>query len=893
MSARIVGLILRVYPPGFRRRHGDEFRSDTLAQRKRAGKGVWAGLVFWVRTLPDLLGSAVRLRLSRRDGLNDPGTLHPRAALPGGIELMHSLAQDLKFATRSLLATPLVSLAIVITLALGIGTNSAIFSVVDSVLLKPFDYTNPDELVYFHARGPAGGLDRMAFSGGMLNRLRETVDSFTDIAAVTTIQQNLTGVSAPEQVQVGWASPNLFAMLGAEPALGRSFERDEVEGRAMLSHRTWQTTLAGDPDVVGRVIQLDGVPYTVVGVVGADFALHVGTRPLEIDVWKVPDTAWANGDIWNSFGTTFGLLTLVGRLDPEITLASAQREVDAFAASIRADHSEYDAMGWEIWLRPLRETVVVEVRPTLLMLLGAVGFVLLIACANVANLLLIRAGRREREISLRMALGAGRGRVIRLMLVESALLATVGGGAALLLAQIGTRMVASMAAAEIPRLGAVGVDSRVLAFTVVLALLCSVVFGLVPALRASRGDLSGAFRDARASTGRGRHRLSRGLAVTQIALSLVLLIGAGLLLASLSRLQQVQLGIRSQDLLTFSISLPGTRYEWPEGTGRFFNDFEERIAALPGARTAGVMWPLPLSASGWSGEFDGGIVEPESNTHARYVLATPDVFETIAIPLVDGRLYANDDSEFVVVVSSNLAERTWPGESAIGRTLRADPWGRGPTEFEVVGIAADVRYASLREPADETIYFDARNWSWVDWEVDVVVRADVTPASLVDPIREELAVLDAEIPIAEVRLMSAYIDDGMADGRFALRLIGLFAAVAVLLALVGLYGVLSSAVAERTREIGIRMALGSSRRQVLHMVVGSGLRLTVLGLALGVAGAIGLTRFLATFLYEVTATDVTTFAAVSAAMLLVGALASYLPARRATRLDPMAVLRTD
>ena len=612
--------------------------------------------------------------------------------------------------------------------------------------------------------------------------------------------------------------------------------------------------------------------------------VQMGSRPIKVDVWKVPDSQWANGDVWNEFGTPYRLLTVIGRLRPDASLAVAQREIDVFAANIRSEHSEYADMGWEVRLRPLRDSVVSAVRPTLLMLLGAVGFVLLIACANVANLLLVRGRKRKREVSLRMALGSGRGRVVRLMLVESLLLAFAGGTFGLLLALAGTRMLTSLAAADIPRLADVEVDGRVLVFTMLVSLVCPLVFGLIPALRASSGDLSQTLREVRSSTSARRHWVSRALAVAQISLSLVLLIGAGLLTASLTRLQQVQTGIVTDDVLTFSISLPGTRYDWPAGTGRFFRQFEERIEALPGVRSAGVIWPMPLSGNRWGGNYDGGDIEPEANITARYALATAGVFETMGVAVLDRRLYSEDDSEHVVVVSQALVERTWPGESPIGRTLRADPWGRGPTEFQVVGVAADVRHTSLREPAEEVIYFDANHWSWVDWEVDVLVRADGAASSLVEPVRAELATRDAEIPMAEVRLMTAVVDDGLAASRFALSLIGLFAVVAAVLALIGLYGVLSSAVADRTREIGIRIALGSTKRHLLRMVVGSGLRITLVGLGLGVAGAFGLTRFLAAFLYGVTATDTGTFVAVSLAMLLVGTLASYLPARRATRL---------
>ena len=758
------------------------------------------------------------------------------------------------------------------------------------MLLRPFDYRNPEELVYFHARGSATEGERMGFSGGMVQRLRAAESGFSDIAAATEIQQNLTGVPVPEQVEVAWVTQNLFALLGVEPAVGRRFSVDDPEGLVMLSYRTWQRTFSGDPDAVGRGVELDGIPYTIVGVLPADFQLHISPQPYEIDFWKLPDNHWPNGDLWNALGPEFGLLSVVGRLAPGTPIEQAQQQIDAFAEGIRTEHPGYGEIGYEIWLRPLRERVVSEVRPTLLMLLGAVGFVLLIVCANVANLLLVRAGRRAREVSLRLALGCGRGRIVRLLLGESVLLALAGGAAGLALAFAGTRTLAAMRGDAIPRLAGVTVDGRVLAFTLVVSLMCPLIFGLAPALRASRHALSSALRDVRSSAGRGRQRATNALVVAQIALSMILMVGAGLLAASLTRLQSVPTGIETNDLLTFSISLPGTRYEWPQETGRFYSEFEERLETLPGAQSAGVIWPMPLSGSNWSGSYDGGSVEPQQNHQARYVLATPGALETVGIAVADGRTFEASDSEYVVMVSRNVAERAWAGGSAIGRTLRANPWGRGLEEFEVIGVVGNARYGGLREPADETVYFDARSWSWVDWEVDVVVRADGAPLGLVPSIQQQVAAMDAELPIAEVRLMTAYVDDNLAESRFALSVVGLFAAVAVALALIGLAGVLSFAVIERTREIGIRVAMGSTSRGILRMVVGSGLRLTIVGLTLGMLGAAALTRFLSGFLYGVTATDPLTFASVCGGVLLLGAIASYVPARRATRLNVLAAL---
>jgi predicted permease len=489
-------------------------------------------------------------------------------------------------------------------------------------------------------------------------------------------------------------------------------------------------------------------------------------------------------------------------------------------------------------------------------------------------------------------LGSSRAAIARLLLAEAFLYALLGGGLGVGIGWGAIQAIAAFRPENLPPLGTPSLHAPVLGFALSLMLGSIAIFGLAPAFSAARGSSAGLLLSGARSTGSRRQmRLSRSLVVLQLSLSLVLWIGAALLTTSLARLAEVHPGFDYDDVLAFSISVPGTKYRRPDATDRFFRELETRIESLAGVRSAGVVWPLPLSKRVWSNIYEAGGVREQDRAYAEYRLATPGFFETMSIPLREGRNFSPADPHHVVIVSRALAEHAFPGGSAVGRALRATPWGGGLESFEVIGVAADVRYADLREPPRETIYFDSRGWSWNDWEVDFVVAVSAEPESYVPGIRDELARLDPTVPLARPRPMSAYVADHLAQNRFALTLIGLFAVIAGALAVIGLYGVVSCLVSESRREIGIRMALGCDRTGVLRWVFRQCAILIALGIVLGTAGSLGLTRFIAALLVGVTATDIGTFAAMGAILALVASAACYVPARRAAKVDPMSVLR--
>jgi predicted permease len=736
------------------------------------------------------------------------------------------------------------------------------------------------------------GVERAHHTGSDLAAFRRSSRAFEDLAAVMSIRQNLTGTDVPLQVQVGWASNHFFSLLGVEPVLGPGFRPDSPPGTLLLSYPFFADRFGADPGVLGRVVRLDDHPYTIAGVLPREFRLLHPSLPARIDVWKNPDDWWQNGDLWDAEGVDFAQFRILGRLADGATEEQAQQEMRSFAKTFREERIDYERAGVEYEVVPLQETVVSAVRPTLLLLFGAVGLVLLIACANVMNVTLARAVGRSREIGMRLALGGSPLRIARLLLAESLLVALVAGIAGIGVGLLGLRVIEKLRPENLPRVEQISLDGRVLAFALFASLLATLVFGLVPALTAARAPRAEDVRSGRAGGSRTQRRLGRALVVVQISLSLVLSIGAGLLTRSLLRLAEVRPGFETANLLTFAVSLPGTKYERPEGTDRFFRELEERIEALPGVARSGVVWPLPLSGRIWSNTYTAGKVFDAERAYAEYRLATAGYFETMGIPLVDGRSFSPGDPRHTVLVSSMLAERAWPGESPMGRTLRANPWGGQEEEFEVIGVVGDVRHEDLRRPPIETIYFDSRGWSWTDWEVDFVVGS-TTPRSVVPLIQEELSAMDPSIPMARVRLMSDYMDDHLAPNRFALSVIGLFAVAAGLLAALGLYGVLSYSVSERRKEIGIRIALGAGRLDVLSFVIREGAALTIPSVALGLGAALLTTRFLAAHLYGVASTDFETFAALAFGVFAVAALASLPPAVRATKVDPGSVLSVD
>ncbi len=802
---------------------------------------------------------------------------------------------DLRLAARGLRRNPAFSGVVVLTLGIGIGLSTAVFSVVNGVLLQPLPFDGDGRLVYVQAGRASEGIDDALVSGGDWRALREGVPALNALEAIGTIRQTLTGAGLPRMVQVGWVSPGFLSMLRVSPAVGRLPGPSDPPGTAVVSHSLWANQMAADPDVVDRTVSLDGHSYTVVGVLPAAFRLELpergGARLPEMDIWKVPDNNWQNGDVWGQSGPEFGMLRMVGALSDGSTLQTVQAQADAVLAGRSAEDTRYEAAGFTLAIHDLHERLTADSRPTLLLLMGAVGFVLLIACANVANLLLVRAQGRRRELAVRVAIGASAGRVVRFLLVESMIVAAAGSAVGLTIASGLVAAMPLMASPDLPRIDAVSVDGLTALFAVSAGLLTTLLVGVAPAALATRADPSSALGNARAGAPRGA-AVRNGLVVTQVALSLVLLVGAGLLVTSLARLSDVDVGFEVDDLHTFAVSIPGTEYGWPEEAGRYYRDVQEGVAQLPGVTAAGVVWPMPFGGS-WSGDMEAGAGVRRPIGVVPYYLATEEYFPTMGIPLVSGRLFAEGDDRYSVVLSERAAQRAFPDGSSLGRVVTANPWGRGLEEYQVIGVVGDVRQSDLRQPTEGGVYFDARAWSWVDWEVHVMVRAATDAGVLVPMLREAVASIDPAVPVARNSSMKDLVDRRTATARFVLSLLGVFSLAAGVLAAVGLYGVVSYSVGMRRKELGIRMALGSGRASIQRMVVAQGLAMAGLGVVVGGVASILLGGVLEAYLFEVSPGDPGTVIVAAAALGAAAVIASWLPARRAGRTNPVEVLKAE
>lgn len=803
------------------------------------------------------------------------------------------MIDDLNRAIRSVSITPRLSAAVVLSLGLGIGMNTAVFSVINTVLIQPLPYTEPEELVVVRAALTNDGVENTLLSGAIFRELRQSLGQVREVAAIAAVRQNFTGAGLPSQVQVGWTSNNFLSLLGARPALGRNFALDEPPGRILVSDRFWRRQFGSDPKVVGRRVFLDGFAYEIVGVMPPGFRLELPRMPTDVDVWKAPDAWWQNGDIWNSTDLSGGVLRLVARLREGTTLEGARAELAGIGSRLRHESAELHRAGLELSFDPLHEALVSRVRPGLWVLMAAAGAVLLVACANVMNLQLVRAHRRSREIALRLAMGASRARVVRMLLFEAAVLSIAGAWLGLLLCWGALRVLETLMPPDLPRAGAVGLDAWGMLFAGALGAGTALILGLTPSLRATRTDPAHELHGGRATSGPGRQWASGALISAQIALSIVLLVGLGLLGRSLARLYEEPLGFTGDRLLTFTVSLPGARYERPLGTDRFLGRLEAAIEAMPGTRGAASIWPLPFSRKRWSGNYEGGVVDADRKGTADYRLVTPHLFKTIEAPLLDGRSFEPSDSRHTVVVSRSVAERAFPNQSALGRRLRASPWGRTAEEFEIVGVVDDQRHRSRREAPTDALYFDSRGWSWTDWEIGMVVRAEGDPLALVEPIRRELARLDPEVPLADVQPMNDLVARDVAGERFALSLLTGFAVMALFLAFIGIYGVVSWNVAQRTREIGIRLALGADTGRIVADVVRRGANAAAVGAVIGVIASIATARVLANLLYGVSPHDPVVLLCGSLGLYTTALLVAYVPARRAATVDAAITLRAE
>ena len=802
-------------------------------------------------------------------------------------------AHDVRVALRAMRRHPGTTAAAVLVLALGIGGGTALFSVVDTVLLRPLPYPRPERIVEIVASSPQRGLDDALVSHQRFLDLVERSRSFERLGAYTADAVDLTGVAEPVQLAAARISSGLLDVLQVHPLLGRGFlpgeERKGGPAAVLLSYRSWRQRFGGDPGIVGRAISLDGGAATVVGVMPAGFAFP----DAEVAVWipRIDAPSFLDAGAIER-GSTY--LTVLGRLKPGVTLEQAQAELDLLAQT--KPRAEFLDAGLGYRAAPLAERLAEGVRPTLWVLLAAVGCVLLVACANVAGLLLARAVGRRREMAVRAALGAGRGRLSRQVLIESLLLAALGAAGGLLLAALAVPLLLATAPHGLPRVTEIGIDGRVLVAGALLALVSGALVGLAPALRASasqpREVLGAGGRSAAGGSGRGHRRAVGALVIAEVALSVVLLAGSGLLLRSFLRLTAVDTGFAPGGLLVARVDLPPSRYPAPPALRAFYRRLLDELSALPGVRAAGGAESLPLGGANPQTlvAVEGRPLPPlDERAVVPFDTVSPGYFRAMGIPLLAGRGFTPEDDENApirIVVDRSFADGRFPGEPAVGHRLLL---GRSPTGYEIVGVVGDVRQAGLDSAPAGSFYLCSQQR--VVPGMSLVLRTAGAPLALAGALRERVRALDADLPVTDVETMDDVVARSVADRRFTLVLAGAFAGLALVLAALGLYSLLAYTTRARSAEIGLRMALGARRRDVAAAVVRRGLWLTLAGLALGLAAAAATGRLLAGFLFETGTTDPLTYGAIAALLVTVAALACYLPSRRASRVDPAVALR--
>lgn len=806
---------------------------------------------------------------------------------------MQVLLQDIRYGARMLAKRPAFAVVAVLTLALGIGANTAIFSVVNALILRPLPFSDPDQLVIVYTSNPKVKRDFVPYPD--LQDWRRQSQSFGDLAAFVSQSVNLTGSEQPTRVIGVFVSANFFPMLKVEVVHGRGFARGEDQAGAarvtILSYNTWRDRFNLDPQAIGKTLILNGQPYTVIGVAPESFHFQFGDG----DVW-MPIQYYPNFSLDRAKTSS----AVLGRLRAGISLGAAQTEMNTIATRLAGSYPESNA-DRSVRLIPFQEVVIEDLRPSLLILLAAVGFVLLIACANVANLLLARAVTRNKEFALRAALGAGRFRLVRQLLTETAVLSLCGGALGLLLGVWGTSLLTTNSPAELPPGVKVHLDLTVLGFTLGVSLLTGIVFGLIPALKFSRPQLIDALKEGGkgSGAGAGRNWLRGTLVVSQVALSLVLLIGSGLMIRSFLKLLQVSPGFNSARLLTMEYRVPRTKY--PEGSQQwnFHKQVAERARTVPGVESASVVLALPNSGNGGTiGFVPLDRPEPPKGQEPRAQRNSADAgyFQTMQIPLLRGRVFTEDDragTAPVAVINQTLAQLFWPDQDPVGKQLRLVPGDSTQTvsSVTVVGVVGDVRHFSMDEARAPQLYTAFAQNPFIF--ATLAVRTAGEPMSMANAVRAVVWSVDKDQPVWKVRTMTSLIDRDLGPRRFVMFLLGGFAVLALLLAAMGLYGVMSYVVNQRTQEIGIRMALGACTRDVLKLVLRNGMKLALIGVVCGLLGAFGLTRLMSQLLFNIAPTDKATFAGVSLALLAVALLACYIPARRATKVDPLAALRDE
>jgi putative ABC transport system permease protein len=803
---------------------------------------------------------------------------------------MDSLLQDIRYAIRVLLKSPGFTAVALLTLTLGIGANTAIFSVVNAVLLRPLPYQESEKLVFITERSPV--LEGMSVAYPNFLDWRDQNSVFDNIGVYRRQSFNLTGGGEPERLVGGEVSADVFAALRTNPLLGRTFVAEEDRPGAdpvvVLGYGLWQRRFGREAGVIGQTLTLNGKVHTVVGVMPNDFRFPSG-----VDLW-VPVGLNKDNPSWNR-GNHPGLFA-IARLKPGMTIRDAQAEMDTIAIRLEQQYAQTNA-GNRVSITPLFDRIVGDIRTVLLILLAAVGLVLLIACANVANLLMARAAARQKEIAVRMALGATRSRLIRQLLTESVMLSVTGGALGLLLALWGTDLLVAISPGDIPRFAEIKLDNRVLGFTGGVALLTGILFGLAPALYSSRLNLNEMLKEGgRSATASFRRQRVRSLLViSEVAIALVLLISAGLLIKSFLVIQRVDPGFNPDNVLTAGLPLPRTKYLEPEKRIAFYESLFSRISALPGVEAVGAVSDLPVE----SGSQTYFVVEDNPNPPleemplAEYSLVSTGYFKAMGLRLMKGREFNEQDARNapgVCIIDEKFAETYWPGQDPLGKRMKYgganpdNPWS------VVVGVVANVKYQGLDQQSPRVqIFLPYTQATFLG--ASLVVRAAGDPGILAAAVRKEVSTMDPDLPVSDIRTMSEVIKGSVGRRRLSMTLIGIFAGVAMTLSAIGLYGVMSYSVSQRTHEIGIRMALGARERDVLRLVVGHGMALAIVGVAVGLVGALALTRLLSSLLFGVSATDTSTFIVISLLLAGVALVACAVPARRATKVDPMVALR--
>jgi putative ABC transport system permease protein len=808
---------------------------------------------------------------------------------------MSTLVQDLRHGVRLLLRSPGFTAIAVAALAIGIGSNTAVFSVVHTLLIQPLPYRDAERLAVIWEHNLPRDKKNNVVSPGNFIHWREMQQSFEDLAAVSgsvglSFTVTITGAGEPEEVPVQLVTASFFSVLGVNPAIGRPFtvDEDKPENRVVvISDRLWRRKFSGDRNLLNRTIAIDGTLRELVGIMPPGFSYF----DKSVDVWlpmAFPAAARTPRGRW---------INVAGRLKPGVTFEQAQQDMARVHAELTRLFADFNT-GWTARVVPLREELTGKVRPALLMMLAAVGFVLLIACANVANLLLARATARQRELAVRAALGAGRLRIIRQLLAESLVLAGVGGIAGLLVAEWGVRLLRAVAAQKlpIPRLEAVSIDVWVLSFTLLISLLTGLFFGLVPALSVSGSALNNALKEGGRSGSAARGNKTRAaFVIAEVALALVLLTGAGLLMRSFVNLLDVSPGFNPEQTLTMDLSLPGTRYGEDAKRIDFYQRLIDRIAVLPGVQAAGAVSSLPLAGLGAATSYEvvGQPLPAKGEEPVCDVrVATNGYFKALGIPLLRGRWFNETDPVDVknrVIINEAMARRHWPNEDAIGKRIKVS-WTDN-REDEIIGIVGDVRQASLDTAARPTTYWPYRRFTYPTMTLTVKMAGNLT--ALVDTILGIVRNQDPLLAVADIRTMEQVVGDSVAERRLTMVMLAIFAGAALVLAAVGIYGVIAYSVTQRTQEIGIRMALGARQANVLWMVVGNAMLLAATGIVIGAVGGLLLTRLMRDLLFQVRPADPTTFAGVAAVLALVALAASYFPARRAARVDPLVALRAE